>query len=249
MPPTGALCSIRAARLMASPIAVYSTRRSDPTSPTTTNPVLTPTRTLKPGMPRSFSSRAAYSFAPATISSAARMARSGSSSWASGAPKKARMASPISRARVPSCLYTGGISTSNAPFMISITSSGSSFSAMAVEPLTSEKRMVTIRRSLPALPRVARSRSANSLGTRRLSASASAASVGGGAAGVGASGGAGAGAPILAPHSKQNLAWGGSAAPHCGHTAWSLAPHSRQNLAWSGLSAWHCGHCMSASCH
>ncbi len=36
---------MRAARLMASPMAVYSMRRSEPTAPTTTSPVLIPTRT------------------------------------------------------------------------------------------------------------------------------------------------------------------------------------------------------------
>jgi hypothetical protein len=43
--PGCAVYSIRAARFTASPIAVYSTRRSDPTSPTTARPVLMPTRT------------------------------------------------------------------------------------------------------------------------------------------------------------------------------------------------------------
>ena len=45
--PGSAVCSIRAARFTASPIAVYSSRRSEPTSPTTTGPVLIPTRTSR----------------------------------------------------------------------------------------------------------------------------------------------------------------------------------------------------------
>jgi hypothetical protein len=96
--PGSAAVSIRDARFTASPIAVYSTRRSEPTSPTTTSPVWIPTRTVRPEIARSSSSRAAYSPAPSRISNAARQARSASSSWAMGAPKKARIPSPISRA-------------------------------------------------------------------------------------------------------------------------------------------------------
>src|SRR3990172_12199061 len=71
-----------------------------------------------------------------------------------GAPKKARMPSPISRATVPSYLYAGLLICSNAPWMISDHSSGSRRSAAAVEPLTSQKSMVTTRRSPTISPRV-----------------------------------------------------------------------------------------------
>ncbi len=45
--PGAAVCSMRAARLIASPSAVYSMCRSEPMAPTTTRPVLIPTRTSK----------------------------------------------------------------------------------------------------------------------------------------------------------------------------------------------------------
>src|SRR5690606_41910127 len=50
--PGAAVSSMRAATFTASPIAVYSIASSEPTSPTTTGPVLMPTRTLK-SRPRS----------------------------------------------------------------------------------------------------------------------------------------------------------------------------------------------------
>ena len=51
--------------------------------------------------------------------------------------------------------------------MISMTSSGSSCSAMAVEPTMSQNRMVTTRRSPAICPPEARNRSASSFGTMR----------------------------------------------------------------------------------
>ena len=45
--PGSAVCSMRAATFTASPIAVYSRRRSEPTCPTITGPVLMPTRTSR----------------------------------------------------------------------------------------------------------------------------------------------------------------------------------------------------------
>ena len=47
--PGPAVCSMRAARFTASPIAVYSAMCCEPTSPTTTGPVLIPMRTTNPG--------------------------------------------------------------------------------------------------------------------------------------------------------------------------------------------------------
>ena len=113
------------------------------------------------------------------MSNPANTALWGSSSWAMGAPKKARMASPISRARVPSYRYIGEIRCSNAPFMISAHSSGSSLSAADVEPVTSQNSMVTTRRSPETTPlvRAPSSLASSSLGmycsslARELSAS------------------------------------------------------------------------------
>ena len=69
---------------------------------------------------------------------------------------------------------------------------------MAVEPFTSQKRMVTVRLSLPTWPRVASSRSAYSMGARRLSTPAAVASVSFTASA--------AAVPVAAPQLKQNLA-------------------------------------------
>jgi hypothetical protein len=99
--PGCAVCSMRAATFTASPIAVYSSRRSEPTCPTITGPVLMPTRTSS-SRPRSALIRSLKPAIPATMSSPACTARFGSSSCAIGAPKNAKIASPIRRASVPS---------------------------------------------------------------------------------------------------------------------------------------------------
>ena len=104
-----------------------------------------------------------------SISRPAMMARCGSSSWAIGAPKKAKIASPIKRAKVPSYLYTGEIKYSKALFMMSVHSSGSNCSAAAVDPTISQKSIVTILRS-PSIARfllAASSLEANSAGIKR----------------------------------------------------------------------------------
>ena len=91
----------RAATFTASPSAVYSYRRSDPTLPTMTGPLLMPAR-IRKSMPWVAFSWRANSSVASSMSSAARMARSGSSSCATGAPKNASNASPWSWAIVPS---------------------------------------------------------------------------------------------------------------------------------------------------
>jgi len=93
--------SIRDAVFTVSPMAVYSATCCEPTSPTTTGPVLIPTRTAK-SRPYWLLICAAKGLMSFWISSAANTARSGSSSCAAGAPKNARNASPIRRATVPS---------------------------------------------------------------------------------------------------------------------------------------------------
>jgi len=99
-----------------------------------------PTRTLKPLMPRSRSSRAAYSCAPATI-----LARPdgpfGVVLVGQGRAEKGQMASPISPRQRPFVAVDGRMSTSKAPFMMSIRSSGSSCSPMAVGAFDVEKSM------------------------------------------------------------------------------------------------------------
>ena len=249
--PAAAVDSIRAARLIASPIAVYSTRRSEPTAPTTTRPVLMPTRTSR-SMFHSRRMRSLYGRIASMISSPASTARSGSSSWPMGAPKKARIASPMSRASVPSYRYTGAMRCSKAPFMMSAHSSGSSVWAAAVEPCTSQKSMVTTRRS-PTIPPLSAANSSlfsNSGGIKRRKPASSAlpCRVGPVAAGSGAAA-AGAGAPTLAPHEKQNAAPAGSSVPHASQAVASAEPQPIQNFAPDGFSVEQVEQVMRLSPH
>ena len=89
------------------------------------------------------------------MSSPARTARCGSSSWATSAPKNASIASLMSRATVPSYRSIGAVKYWKASFIISAHSSGSSCSAMAVEPATSQNSTITVRRS-PCMARLER---------------------------------------------------------------------------------------------
>ena len=79
-----------------------------------------------------------------------RTARSGSSSCATGAPKNTSTPSPISRATVPSYRAAIAFSRPNARCTRTVQSSGSSFSAIVVEPAMSANRIVSGRRSLVA---------------------------------------------------------------------------------------------------
>ena len=58
----------------------------------------------------------------------------------------------MSRATVPSYRTTGAIRCSNASFITSVQSSGSSSSAIAVDPRTSQNSIVTTRRSPDGVP-------------------------------------------------------------------------------------------------
>ena len=146
----------------------------------------------------------------------------------------------MSRATVPAWRTMGSMRRSKAPLMISMTSSGSRVSAMAVEPLTSEKRVVTRRRSVGTLPRVATRRSAYSWGTRRNRRSVRKPGAEAGVPAVGR-----AGADNSAPQAKQNRASGGNLVLQCGQVRARLAPQCRQNLAPSGFSVLHWVQCMS----
>ena len=91
--PGSAACCRRAARLTASPV----TRKSRPgVTPVTTRPVLIPIRSAI-GMSR----RSPSVVSRERITSAARTARSGSSSCATGTPKTAITASPMNFSTVP----------------------------------------------------------------------------------------------------------------------------------------------------
>src|SRR3954470_24378576 len=82
----------------------------------------------------------------------ARTARSGSSSWATGAPKIARTPSPARSLTVPSKDSITPIIRATASATISLSSSGSSRSPSAVEPTRSAKSAVTTRRSSRDVP-------------------------------------------------------------------------------------------------
>ncbi len=91
--PGSAACCRRAATLTASPV----TRKSRPMSePVATTPVLTPTRRI-----RSWPWRRAMPVSRDRMPSAARTARSGSSSCAVGTPNTAMIASPMNFSTVP----------------------------------------------------------------------------------------------------------------------------------------------------
>ena len=84
------------------------------------------------------------------ILSAARTARSGSSSWATGAPKTAITASPMNFSTVPPRCSTFQRSRAWNGSRSRRTSSGSSRSASVVKPTRSAKSTVTVRRSAEA---------------------------------------------------------------------------------------------------
>lgn len=110
-------------------------------------PVATPTRTPKRSIPNARSTSSAYSAMSATAWSAARTARSGSSSCACGAPKSASTPSPARSFTVPPYASTAPMIRVTASFTTSLRSSGSSRSASAVEPTRSANIAVTTRRS------------------------------------------------------------------------------------------------------
>ena len=111
---------------------------------TSASPVVIPTR-----------SSSSSSTANSRIASAARTARSGSSSCAVGAPKSAITASPMNFSTVPPWRSSSARTRSWYGRRTARTSSGSSCSAFAVKPTRSQKRTVTTLRSSRAARRVA----------------------------------------------------------------------------------------------
>ena len=136
-----------AARLTASPVAPYSMREPAPIAPTTTGPDSTPTRTPNPSIPQLPRTSSANSPISSTIRNPARRARSGSSSWATGAPKSASTPSPARSLTVPPNASTAPTIRPTASPTTSFSSSGSRRSPSAVDPTRSAKRAVTNRRS------------------------------------------------------------------------------------------------------
>ena len=143
MPSTGAADWSRAQVLTTSPAAIHSPPSGRAWSATAATPLFTPIR-----MCSSLPMSAAFSSSTRDRTArAARTARSGSSSWATGAPKIATTASPMNFSTVPPYRSSSTRRFSNTVPRNARTSSGSSCSASSVEPTTSAKRTLTKRRS------------------------------------------------------------------------------------------------------
>jgi hypothetical protein len=138
IPFTGAADCIRAAELTMSPAAIPSPASKRAPRVISASPVFTAMRTC------SVPSSAIQS----RIASAARTARSGSSSCASGAPKSAITASPMNFSTVPPNRSSSDRRRAWYGDSTAWTSSGSSRSARAVNPTRSAKSTVTTFRSV-----------------------------------------------------------------------------------------------------
>ena len=150
----------RAAVFSASPVAPYSTRPPPPIGPSTTSPVSMPTR-ISIG-------EVSPSVCP-TMRSAARIARSASSSCVAGAPKSARIPSPARSLTVPPNASTASTIDPTAPPSTSRASSGSIRSVSCVDPTTSANSAVTTLRSSRISPAIVRFWSSSvAMGTARV---------------------------------------------------------------------------------
>ena len=142
--PEPATSDNRAAVFTVSPTTVYSRAAW---TPATTSPVFSPTRSPS-GAPPPRSSSSTRRTARC-IDSAARTARSASSSCATGAPKTAMMPSPVSLSTCPPTSVTASESAVSTRPVTTLTRSGSSSSAHAVKSVRSPNSTVTTRRSVP----------------------------------------------------------------------------------------------------
>ena len=140
--PSGAADSSRCAVFTASPTTVYARCTSPASRPATTSPVFTPMRRDR-RTPYLRSRSSLSRMIDACIASAARIARSASSSCEIGAPNTAITASPMYLSIVPSYRWICRASAPKYEPRIPRSSSGSSFSASGVEPERSAKRIVT----------------------------------------------------------------------------------------------------------
>ena len=127
-------------------MTVSSRRPSGPTGPKITSPVFMPTRRQRP------QKSSALSTARPCISSAARTARVGSSSCATGAPKTAIRASPITLSTLPPKFSTTSPISCMQRSTIKRTSSGSVRSDNSVKPDRSANSTVAQRRSSSSCP-------------------------------------------------------------------------------------------------
>ena len=140
-PLTGAALCSRAAVFTTSPDAMPSPASGRASSDTSASPVVIPTRSSSPS-----------SIAKSRIASAARTARSGSSSCAVGAPNSAMTASPMNFSTVPPWRSSSARTRSWYGRRSASTSSGSIDSARAVKPTRSQKTTVTTLRSRRDVP-------------------------------------------------------------------------------------------------
>ena len=131
--PGWAACCRRAAALIARPVANVVSVSSERISP-----VSIPIRTSRPSLPT-----------PSTMPSAARTARSGSSSCANGTPNAAITASPENFWTMPPCVMMQWVTWSKKRFRRERTTSGSALATSCVEPTRSTKRTVASLRSIP----------------------------------------------------------------------------------------------------
>ena len=143
-----AACSRRAATFTASPVTKPWPREE---SPAITSPVFTPVR-ARSRTPHRASSCSFSSASAVRMSTAARTARSASSSRTVGMPKTAITASPMYFSTVPPWRSITVRISLKYRWMTSRRDSGSSSSPSAVEPVTSQNRTVTVLRAVGGGP-------------------------------------------------------------------------------------------------
>ncbi len=141
--PGFAACSSRAAVLTVSPVTSVWPEAG---SPATTSPVVMPVR-VSICTPCAVASSALRVASDSRICTAARTARSASSSCSTGMPKTAMTASPMNFSTVPPCRSITSFMAAKYRLMRPRTASGSRRSPMAVDPVTSLNRIVTTLRA------------------------------------------------------------------------------------------------------
>src|SRR5262249_6417938 len=185
----------------------------------TTGPVLMPRWSLT-GPPKQISQRVLRSSTRSSIRSAARRARSGSSSCATGAPNTAMTASPTNFSTKPPYCSMTSASILNRSFWNARTSAGSSRSLSDVKPETSANRTVTRRRSASPVGETAAGRATGTVATT--------------------GGGAGA-ASRDAPHFGQKTKSGSQANPHAAQFLGRRLPHLGQKAKPGAVKKPHAG--------
>ncbi len=146
IPPTGATACSRPASATTSPVTRSPTCGPGP-SVTTASPVSIPIRTASGALEPVSSRPSLRSSISCWIRKAARIARSGSSSCAAGAPNTPRTPSPTNLSSVPPKASSTRLIAAWYGRRVAFTSSGSARSERSVKPTRSQNRTVTILRS------------------------------------------------------------------------------------------------------